>query len=227
VLGSLDLARFPLGVAQREVLRTGQARFAAGASFSRRLLGIRLQSVPLPVPQFTIVGHFGIWPSGEALASFRAGSLADWEEAGERLSLTLRPLQSFGAWAGVDPLEGHRSEPAEGPVLLVTHSRTHARNLPRFLWTDGPVVRTLGRAPGRLWSGGFMDGVRTIDTGTMSLWRSTEDATRFAYAPGVHQSAVKAEREGGWFSESWFARFAVAEASGDWCGLDAAALSLA
>lgn len=65
-----------------------------------------------------------------------------------------------------------------------------------------------------------MDGVSTLDTGTLSLWRDTEAATGFAYGPGIHQEAVKAQREGGWFSESWFARFAVVEAAGSWRGLD-------
>jgi hypothetical protein len=50
---------------------------------------------------------------------------------------------------------------------------------------------------------------------------------RFAYGPGIHQEAVKAQREGGWFAESWFARLAVTEASGSWRGLDVVALNAA
>lgn len=62
---------------------------------------------------------------------------------------------------------------------------------------------------------GFMDGVWTLDIGTLSLWRHRR---RYAVRirPGVHQEAVKAQREGGWFSESWFARFAVTEVAGAW-----------
>ncbi|HEY2477567.1 MAG TPA: hypothetical protein VGI17_02460 [Solirubrobacterales bacterium] len=48
--------------------------------------------------------------------------------------------------------------------------------------------------------------------------RDTAAATAFAYAPGVHQSAVKAQRDGGWFSESWFARFAIEAAGGAGAG---------
>jgi hypothetical protein len=89
-----------------------------------------------------------------------------------------------------------------------------------FMRADGPVVKALDCQDGQLWAGGFMDGVSTLDTGTLSLWRDTEAATGFAYGPGIHQEAVKAQREGGWFSESWFARFAVVEAAGSWRGLD-------
>ena len=34
----------------------------------------------------------------------------------------------FGSWSGSDPLDDYRSEPASGPVLIVTHSRTRARS---------------------------------------------------------------------------------------------------
>jgi hypothetical protein len=224
MIGSLDLVRLPLGLAQRQALRAGRRGFAGGASFSRLLLAIRLQSMPLPVPQLTTVGFLAVWPSSAELERFRADRLRSWGGAGQRLALTLRPVQGFGRWAGGDPLGGYRSAPAAGPVLLVTHSRARARSTPRFLRADGPVVRALGREDGQLWAGGFMDGVLTLDTGTLSLWRSTADATRFAYAPGVHQNAVRAERHGAWFSESWFGRFAIEAADGRWPGLDLAQL---
>jgi spheroidene monooxygenase len=225
VYASLDFVRLPLGVAEWEAIRAGREGFAAEACFARRLFGVRLRSMPVVVPQFTRAGFFALWPDLTALERFRTGPLRRWQDADRRLSLTLRPVQGFGSWSGVDPLDGYRSEPDDGPVLLVTHSRTRLRSTPRFAWTDGPVVRALWRQPGRLWTDGFMDGIRTIDTGTLSLWRSIADATRFAYAPGVHQAAVKAEREGGWFTESWFARFAVIGAEGRWRGLDVPALA--
>jgi hypothetical protein len=102
---------------------------------------------------------------------------------------------------------------------LITHSRTRARDLGRFFVADGPVVRALEDAPGRLWSDGFVDDLARLDSGTLSIWRDTAAATAFAYAPGVHQTAVKAQRDGGWFSESWFARFAVEAAAGSWRGV--------
>jgi hypothetical protein len=219
VIASLDLARFPLGIAEREALALRRAGRRSDAAFARLLLPMRLRSMPWPVPQLTIAYYFALWPDEAALARFRAGPLARWDDARERLSLTLRPVQSFGSWAGVDPLDAERTEASPGPVALITHSRTRARDLPRFFVADGPVVRALEDAPGRLWSDGFVDDLARLDSGTLSLWRDTAAATAFAYAPGVHQSAVKAQREGGWFSESWFARFAVEAAAGSWRGV--------
>lgn len=221
---SLDLIRLPLGPAQRELVRVSRSDFAAGSSFSRRLLPIRLESLPWPVPLVRTVGFFAVWPSADAVERFRAGPLGPWAGFDEHLALTLRPLQSFGSWSGGDPVDGRRADPGPGPVLLLTHSRHRLRSTLAFGLADGPVVRELREAEGQLWATGFMDGVRTLDTGTLSLWRSSADATRFAYAPGVHQDAVKAQRRGGWFLESWFARFAVSEASGSWRGLEAPAM---
>jgi hypothetical protein len=157
VIASLDLARFPLGVAEWEALALRRAGRRSEATFARLLLPMRLETMPLPLPRMTLAYWFGLWPDERALARFRAGPLNRWDGARERLSLTLRPVQSFGAWGGEDPLAGERSEPAAGPVVLLTHSRTRAASLRRFLVTDRAVVGELRRAEGRLWSDGFVD----------------------------------------------------------------------
>ncbi|MBS1861744.1 MAG: hypothetical protein JSS68_08530 [Actinobacteria bacterium] len=224
MIASLDLARFPLGVAEREALALRRAGLRGDAAFARLLLPMRLRTMPLPLPQLTFAYYFALWRDEAALERFRAGPLRRWERAREHLALTLRPVQSFGAWAGRDPLAGERSEPRPGPVVLLTHSRTRPRDFLRFLLTDRSVVAALDRAEGRLWGDGFIDDPARLDSGTLSFWRHTAAATAFAYAPGVHQDAVKAQRDGGWFSESWFARFAVEAARGSWRGVGAGEL---
>jgi hypothetical protein len=219
VIASLDLARFPLGVAEWEALALRRAGRRSDAAFARLLLPMRLQTMPLPLPRMTLAYWFALWPDEAALARFRAGPLSRWDGARERLALTLRPVQAFGAWGGEDPLAGERSEPASGPAVLLTHSRTRAAKLGRFLVTDRGVVRALARAEGRLWSDGFVDDPLRLDSGTVSIWRDTPAATAFAYDPGVHQRAVVAQRDGGWFPESWFGRFAIEAAAGSWRGL--------
>lgn len=212
-----------MGIANAEAIRLGLSSAPPQASFAQLLLPIRLQSMPLPVPQLTSFGYLALWPDAESMEAFRSRRLRP-RRARDHLALDLRPVQSFGTWRGSDPLGGFSSEPGEGPVLLVTHSRNRPGSTIRFLRTDGPVVRALTRQEGQLWAGGFADNILTLDTGTLSLWRSTADATRFAYAPGVHQEAVKAQREGGWFTESWFGRFAITAARGSWRGLPPGAL---
>jgi hypothetical protein len=219
VIASLDLARFPLGVAEWEALTLRKAGRRSDAAFARLLLPMRLETMPLPLPRMTLAYYFALWPDEAALGRFRAGPLSRWDGARERLALTLRPVQSFGAWRGEDPLAGERSGPASGPIVLLTHSRTRGARLGRFLLTDRGVVAMLRLAEGRLWSDGFVDDPARLDSGTLSIWRDTAAATAFAYAPGVHQRAVKAQRDGAWFPESWFGRFAIEAAEGSWRGL--------
>jgi hypothetical protein len=219
VIASLDLARFPFGVAEREALALRRAGRRSEATFARLLLPMRLETMPLPLPRMTLAYWFALWPDEKALGRFRAGPLSRWDGARERLSLTLRPVQAFGAWGGGHPLAGERSEPAPGPVVLLTHSRSRAASLRRFLVTDRAVVGALHQAEGRLWSDGFIDDPLRLDSGTVSIWRDTAAATAFAYSPGVHQNAVKGQREGAWFPESWFGRFAIEAAEGSWRGL--------
>lgn len=215
------MARLPLGIAQREVVRASREGFASEATFASLLLAMKLQTVPLPLPQLTTVAYLSLWPDDASLSRFRATRLARWQRARRHLSLTLNPIQSFGSWAGRDPLRGHRGDPDPSqPVLLITHSRTRPRSMPSFMLADRPVVRSLPQQPGFVWAGGFVDRPRSWDTGTLSLWRTAEDALRFAYRPGVHQQAVAAQREGGWFTESWFGRFEVRSATGSWPGID-------
>lgn len=224
MIASLDLARFPLGIAEREALAARRAGLRSDATFARLLLPMRLRTMPLPLPQLTFAYYFALWRDEAALERFRGGPPRRWDAAREHLALTLRPVQSFGSWAGGDPLAGEGSEPRPGPAVLLTHSRTRPRHFARFLVTDRGVVQALHRAEGRLWGDGFIDDPLRLDSGTLSFWRDTAAATAFAYAPGVHQDAVKAQRDGGWFSESRFGRFAVEAARGSWGGVEAAAL---
>jgi hypothetical protein len=219
MIASLDLARFPLGIAEREALALRWAARRGEAHFARLLLPMSLGTYPVPLPRLALAYWFALWPDEAALARFRAGPLSRWDGARERLALTLRPVQGFGAWGGTDPLDGVRSEPAAGPVVLLTHSRTRAGSFRRFLAANRAVVRSVERTEGRLWSDGYIDEPVRLDSGTVSIWRDTAAATAFAYGPGIHQHALKAQRRDAWFPESWFGRFAIEAVVGSWRGL--------
>ena len=216
---SFATVRLPLGIAQWEVLRVGRRGFAGEAAFARRLVGMRLQTVPLPLPQLTTVILLATWREEAALESFRASELSRWQTAGKHLALTLRPVQSFGRWSGVDPLDGYSSESQSGPVLVVTHSRTRARSMPLFMQADRPVVASLRDAEGHLWRAGLPIGPAAWIPARCRSGATLQ--TRLASRIGLgDEAAVEAQRHGGWFSETWFARFAITAASGEWPGVD-------
>lgn len=164
--------------------RRGLARKAI---FSRLLLTAWLRSMPVPVPQLTSLGYFSIWPDLAALQRFRSTSIRSWQNGKRHLALDLEPVQSFGAWMGNDPLHGHKSDPRPGPVLLITHSRTRAKSLCPFALAERHVVRGLKNQDRRLWSGGFIDGLWSLDAGTLSLWRDVSDAL----ASPMHPASIE------------------------------------
>jgi hypothetical protein len=222
MLASLHLTRWPLGRAQAELWQARRHRQAFDAAmFATVLLPIALRYLPLPEPRVKTFGYLAVWPRPEILESFRASALADrWDRAASCLELTLQPIQSFGTWRGIDPLAGARNDPAPGPTLLVTHSRTRPARFPSFLRGGDRVASTLRDHDGHIWADGFIDRPSTLDSGTLSLWRAQADAIGFAYGGGVHREMIEAARAGGWFIESWFGRFAILEAKGSWPGLD-------
>jgi len=227
MVATLHLVRWPLGVGQIELWQAQRRREAFGAAtFDSLLLPLALPSMALPAPRLRAFGYLAVWPSAGDAERFAASPLARrWLGAGQCLALTLQPIHGFGAWRGMQPLQGQRTESWSGPVLQVTHSRTRPSKLVPFLRGSGRVAVSLPSQPGCLWADGFADRILTLDTGTLSLWRDAGCASRFAYGAGVHQDAVRAERRGRWFAEAWFGRFGVVSVSGDWPGVEIDALS--
>ncbi|HEX4496275.1 MAG TPA: hypothetical protein VIE43_11460, partial [Thermoanaerobaculia bacterium] len=61
MIASLDLARFPLGVAEREALAARRAGLRSDAAFARLLLPMALRTMPLALPQLTRAYYFALW----------------------------------------------------------------------------------------------------------------------------------------------------------------------
>ena len=53
---------------------------------------------------------------------------------------------------------------------------------------------------------------------TFSVWPSTRSMDRFARVSGPHAQAIRAVREGNWFAEELYARFAINAVDGTWEG---------
>lgn len=146
---------------------------------------------------------FGDTPVARAWGRIAAGSA--------RIDLT--PLISRGRWSGVEPFAptGRRGD---GQILALTRARLTPRKALTFWNAVPPVARALREAPGLL--ARFGVGEAPVGwQGTVSVWRSATDLTRFAYRQPEHRAVVERTPADRWYAEELFARFAVRGIDGD------------
>lgn len=133
----------------------------------------------------------------------------------ERASLSLRPLSTRGSWDGQQPFTATGPQPADGsgPVLVLTRSTLRPSRARRFYRAIPAVAAELRSAPGCRVAFGIGEApVRR--QGTVSIWTSAADMTRFAYGSPRHREAIDATPAQHWYAEELFTRFAVLEATG-------------
>jgi hypothetical protein len=166
---------------------------------------------------------FAVWDDDAALEEFLASSpvARRWATlAHEHYVVRLAPVSWHGAWGGGDPLSGSaRAEPDGGPVAVLTRAAIPARSARAFYAAIAAPDADLPRQPGVLAALGF--GERPLlRQGNFSLWRTLEDAVRFAYERPAHGTVVHRARAEGWFKEELFARFVPYGSQGTWDGRD-------
>jgi len=106
----------------------------------------------------------------------------------------------------------HRN--AGGRVLVLTRARLRTTRAATF-WRRIPyVAEALDGAPGLLAAFGLGE-APVGRQGTVSLWRDSADASRFAYRQPEHGAAVAATPVLRWYAEELFARFAVLDVAGE------------
>ncbi|MEV4637277.1 monooxygenase [Actinoplanes sp. NPDC049548] len=126
----------------------------------------------------------------------------------------LRPLTSRGRWSGVTPFGEPSDGRADGRVLALTRARLRPARMLTFWRAVPPVARELAAAPGLL--ARFGVGEAPVGwQGTVSVWRSAADLTRFAYRQPEHRAVIARTAAVDWYAEELFARFAVLGISGD------------
>lgn len=160
------------------------------------------------------------WASEAAARSGIEG--ATWrgwrERAAESWTTLLSPLSVRGAWAGVNPFLPDPGATGSGPFAVLTRATLRPRHLPHF-WRAVPEVNDrIGMDPEVLFKIGIGE-VPLLHQVTFSIWPDLGAMTRFARAEdGPHARAIRAARQGGWFSEELYARFQVMDSLGSWNG---------
>jgi len=204
----------------------GYGRFVFGRGTVRRQPGVRFAKVL----GSGFEGGFGLKPSASRqglLCAFDDSATAcDFldrsalvqayrDHAREYLEVRLRPFSCRGSWDGVR-FEPVASPPQAGPVAGLTRASIRPRHAREFWSKAPPAERSLAGAEGCLLAVGLGE-APLLRQATFTVWESIASMDGYART-GAHMEAIRASREGNYFSESMFVRFVPEGLRGTWKG---------
>lgn len=173
-----------------------------------------------PLPNTAVYAILCTWPDAataqarlaeqQIFARYRARASEHW-------TVYLKPTSARGAWSGKRPFSPV-SEPVFGPVAALTRATIKPRILHRFWGRVPDISRMIGSDPNVMFKIGIGE-VPWLHQVTFSIWPGTAEMAAFARTNGPHAAAIKAVRDGAWFREELYARFAIAGESGSWGGV--------
>lgn len=189
-----------------------------GLSFWK-LLGSGTGEGFTPVPNTGVYAILCAWADEKAASEgLRAPVFQRYSDHAEEIcTLHLSPISARGEWSGQTPFRPLTSGASTGPLAALTRATVRPGNVLKF-WRRVPDIsaRIGENRDVRLKIG--VGEVPFLHQVTFSIWPDSESMARFARTSGPHAAAIKAVRDGNWFAEELYARFAVTDATGSWQG---------
>lgn len=181
-----------------------------------------------PRPNWGVWAILAVWAT-EAAARRGVQGGTVWQRwrarAAQDVTLFLRPVSGRGSWAGVNPFDPAGPADPGRPVAALTRATLRPRHALRF-WRRVPdISAAIGADRNVAFKIGIGE-VPLLHQVTFSVWPDTACMAAFARADGPHARAIRAVREGDWFSEELYARFQLIGTQGHWPGVDLAAGSI-
>ena len=172
-----------------------------------------------PIPNTAVYAVLCTWPDATTAKArvegerfferYRKRAIESW-------TVYLTPTQSRGNWSGEQPFET-TEEPPQGPLAALTRATIKPTVLMKF-WGRVPDISTrIGLDENVAFKIGIGE-VPWLHQVTFSIWPSAHAMAEFARKDGPHAQAIRAVREGAWFKEELYARFAVTGEHGAWDG---------
>jgi spheroidene monooxygenase len=182
-----------------------------------------------PRPNWGVWAIMAVWPD-EATARAAVAQSPVWARwrarARESWTLFLDPVSARGSWAGQCPFvpaaaPSAASTPAAPapPLAALTRASVRPSRALRF-WNRVPdISAVIGSDPNVAFKIGIGE-VPLLHQVTFSVWPDAAAMAAFARGNGPHGCAIRAVRDGNWFSEELYARFRVIGTAGTWAGGD-------
>jgi spheroidene monooxygenase len=176
-----------------------------------------------PRPNWGVWAILAAWPD-EATARARIAQnpvMQRWRaRAAENWTVYMDPISARGAWSGVNPFLPSAPPPdGTGPLAALTRATVKPMRALRF-WNRVPGISAMiGSDPNVAFKIGIGE-VPLLHQVTFSIWPDTAAMAAFARGDGPHGRAIRAVRDGNWFSEELYARFRLLGSEGSWDGAD-------
>jgi len=172
-----------------------------------------------PIPNTAVYAILCTWPDAATakarvegqpfFSRYRRNAVESW-------TVYMTPTQARGNWSGKQPFEVSQ-EPAKGPLAALTRATVKPKNILKF-WRRVPdISKVIGLDENVAFKIGIGE-VPWMQQVTFSIWPSARAMAAFARHDGPHARAIRAVREGAWFNEELYARFAVTGDDGVWDG---------
>ena len=176
-----------------------------------------------PIPNTQVYAILATWPSLDVAQTrtaeerifnrYRTRAKEDW-------TVFLSPTSARGKWSGQTPFSEVRPQTQDSnkrPLAALTRATIKPKILTRFWGRVPDISAMIGSDPNVVFKIGIGE-VPWLHQVTFSIWPGEAEMAAFARHNGPHAAAIKAVREGQWFSEELYARFAILGDSGSWNG---------
>ena len=171
-----------------------------------------------PVPNTGVYAILATWPDeasareqichAEIFKTYRRKADEDW-------TIILETSSARGVWSGRSFDTTGRK--LNGPLAALTRATVKPTAALKF-WGRAPAVsRMIGSDRNVAFKIGIGE-VPLLHQVTFSIWPDTKSMATFARENGAHARAIRAVREGNWFAEELYARFAIRGEIGTWGG---------
>ena len=193
-----------------------------------KLLGSGTGEGFTPVPNTSVYGILCVWKdevdaraaiaASKVHSRYRAMSDAQW-------TVYLQPTSSRGSWSAANPFaQTHAGD--DGPIAAMTRATIKPSILMKFWGRVPGISKVIGADPNVMFKIGVGE-VPWFHQVTFSIWPDAASMANFARKDGPHAQAIKAVRDGQWFSEELYARFNVTGQEGAWADIRHPILPLA
>lgn len=200
----------------------GKARFAlphvSGIGFWK-LCGSGTGEGFNPLPNTAVYAILATWPDeatartqtaeAEVFQRYRAKASEDW-------TIIMETTSARGVWSGAAPFAA-TGRAINGPLAALTRATVKPSVAMKF-WRRVPdISRMIGSDRNVAFKIGIGE-VPLLHQVTFSIWPDTKAMGAFARENGPHAAAIRAVRDGNWFAEELYARFAILGETGTWDG---------